>query len=333
MELIITIHPEADANHIRGQLQDMGLWIQNFQSGSAGQAFLSHAHSTQADLEAVRAIDGIVDVLSPSSSIPLLESLQGSPCTVNELSIGPGHAPVLMAGPCTVESEGLVDEIASIVASSGGRFLRGGAFKPRTSPYSFAGHGEQALTWLRNAADRYGLKVVTEVMSEQVVDRVCAMADLVQIGSRNMQNFALLRAVGSRNANVLLKRGRAGTVHEWLSSAEHLLHAGAAGVILCERGIQSADPNTRNLLDLGAVALISHVHKIPVVADPSHALGRRDLIVPMSRAALAAGAHGLLLEIHPSPQKALSDGAQALDMDTFQKMARELFASTETNHG
>ncbi len=332
MELIITIHPDADANHIRGQLQDMGLWIQNFESGSAGHAFLSHAHSSQANIEAVRTIDGVVDVLCPSSTVPLMESMQGAPCTVNELSIGPGQGPVLMAGPCTVESEGLVDEIASIVASSGGRVLRGGAFKPRTSPYSFAGHGEQALTWLRTAADRYGLKVVTEVMSEQVVDRVCAIADLVQIGSRNMQNYALLRAVGARNATVLLKRGRAGTIHEWLSSAEHLLNAGAAGVVLCERGIQSADPNTRNLLDLGAVALLSHVHQTPVIVDPSHALGRRDLIVPLSRAALAAGAHGLLLEVHPNPQQALSDGAQALDMDTFQKLARELFVQPESTN-
>jgi 3-deoxy-7-phosphoheptulonate synthase len=201
--------------------------------------------------------------------------------------------------------------------------LRGGAFKPRTSPYSFAGHGEVALDWMRLAADAHGLGVVTEVMSEHDVEAVAGVADLMQLGSRNMQNFALLRAVGRANKPVLLKRGMAATIDDWLLAGEHLLSSGAAGVIFCERGIHGFDPSTRNLLDLGAVAVLACSLGLPVVVDPSHAAGRRDLVPPLSRAALAAGAHGLLVEMHPHAERARSDGPQALDAAALQRLAQE----------
>ena len=201
---------------------------------------------------------------------------------------------------------------AAYAAAAGARFLRGGAFKPRSSPYSFNGHGRQALDWLRAAARAHNLGVVTEVMSELEVETVAEVADLVQIGSRNMQNYALLSRVGRCARPVLLKRGMAATVEEWLLAGEHLLAAGCPGVVFCERGIHSFDPSTRNLLDLGAVAVLRHAYRLPVVVDPSHAAGRRDLVVALAKAAVACGAHGLIVESHPNPAAALSDGPQAL---------------------
>ena len=217
-----------------------------------------------------------------------------------------------MAGPCAVESERQIEELAAAVAGAGGRLLRGSAYKPRSSPYAFQGHGEVALAWLRAAADRNALAVVTEVLAEADAPRVAAVADLVQIGSRNMQNFSLLRAVGREQRPVLLKRGLAATVEEWLLAGEYCLAAGASGVVFCERGLRGFDPSTRNLLDLGAVAVLAHARKLPVVVDPSHAVGRRDLVAPLAHAALAAGAHGIIVETHADPGSARSDGPQAL---------------------
>jgi 3-deoxy-7-phosphoheptulonate synthase len=217
-----------------------------------------------------------------------------------------------MAGPCSVESPEQLDEIARPLAALGVQFLRGGAFKPRTSPYSFQGHGAKALEWLRTVADRCRLKVVTEALAAEHVDAVAAVADLIQIGSRNMHNYALLRSIAKAGKPVLLKRGIAATLEEWLLAGEYCLLNGAAAVIFCERGIRGFDPTTRNLLDFGTVALLAAVHRQPVIVDPSHGAGRRDLILPLSRAALAAGASGLLLEIHAHPEDALSDGPQAL---------------------
>jgi 3-deoxy-7-phosphoheptulonate synthase len=216
-----------------------------------------------------------------------------------------------MCGPCSVESPEQIDRLAHALSGLGVAFLRGGAFKPRTSPYGFQGHGAQALGWLRAAAHTHGMRVVTEALSEADVDTVAEHADLVQIGSRNMQDFALLRAVGQAGLPVLLKRAVSATIDEWLLAAEHLLVHGAAGVVLCERGIRGFDPSTRNVLDLGAVAVL-HARGVPVLVDPSHAAGRRDLVPPLARAALAAGAAGLMIEVHDAPGQALSDGPQAL---------------------
>jgi 3-deoxy-7-phosphoheptulonate synthase len=232
--------------------------------------------------------------------------------------------PIWMCGPCSVESEGHARDVAAGVAALGAAFLRGGAFKPRTSPYAFQGVGPAGLAWLRRAADAHGLKVVTEALGEADVPAVAEHADMIQVGSRNMHNYALLKAIGRTGRPVLLKRGMAATVEEWLLSGEYLLLSGASGVVFCERGIRSFDPATRNLLDLGAVALLSHALRLPVVVDPSHAAGRRDLILPMARAALAAGAAGVMIETHDDPARALSDGPQALRLAELAAVVREL---------
>ncbi len=210
-------------------------------------------------------------------------------------------------------------------------FLRGGAYKPRTSPYAFQGHGEPALAWMRRAADACGMKVVTEALAEADVALVAEHADLVQVGSRNMHNYALLKAIGRTGRPVLLKRGMAATIDEWLHAGEYLLAAGAAGVVFCERGIRSFDDSTRNLLDLGAVALLAHVHRLPVIVDPSHGAGRRDLVLPLGRAALAAGAAGLMIETHDEPARALSDGPQAIPLAELGAMVRELTGGAPVN--
>ena len=321
------IHLEegADVGAVQGTLQGLGLWTTPVRSVSSERWSLQvAAHSAFMPPEELTELPGVADVMAAVSTHPRVDQQAGCSIMLGNARLGPGERPVLMAGPCSVESEAQIHAAADMVAKAGASVLRGGAFKPRTSPYSFAGHGQDALNWLRAAADSQGLAVVSEVMSEAQVEPVAAAADLLQVGSRNMQNFALLRAVGAMNRPVMLKRGMAATVEEWLQAGEHLLNAGAAHVIFCERGIQSFDPCTRNLLDLGAVALLKHVHGQPVVVDPSHAVGRRDLIAAMARAARAAGADGLLIEAHPEPETALSDGAQALDAEALADVAQDL---------
>jgi 3-deoxy-7-phosphoheptulonate synthase len=256
------------------------------------------------------------------SDHPLVDARRGHAVNVGSIAIGPGAAPVLMAGPCAVENERQIREIAAAVAAAGGQMLRGSAYKPRTSPYAFQGYGAPALTWLRQAADACGLAVVTEVLAAEDAARVAEIADLVQIGSRNMQNFSLLRAVGKQKKPVLLKRGIAATIEEWLLAAEYCLAEGAPGVIFCERGVRAFDPTTRNLLDLGAVAQLSIAWRLPVVVDPSHAAGRRDLIVALGHAGWAAGAHGVLVETHGDPAAALSDGPQALPLQQLAQLRK-----------
>lgn len=314
MTTVVTLHQGADPQAVRAALQALGQWAQPLSDGDGGRAaFALAAHSQPVAPARLYAVTGVAEVLAGSSGHPLLDTWRGRAVPVTErLAVGPGAAPVLLAGPCGAESAAQVHAAAAAVAAAGGAMLRGGAYKPRTSPYAFAGVGRQALTWLRQAADRHGLGLVTECLSEADVDAVADVADLVQIGSRNMQNFALLRAVGATGRPVLLKRGAASTLSEWRLAAEHALAAGAKGVVFCERGIRGLDPETRNTLDLGAVALLALVDELAVVVDPSHAAGRRDLVAPLSRAALAAGAHGLLVETHPDPASARSDGAQAL---------------------
>jgi 3-deoxy-7-phosphoheptulonate synthase len=320
----ITLERDADLGAVRAQLQGLGLWTQVL-NGRAGVALHVATCSQTVDPAVVLAIAGVADVLTAPSEHPLVDALSGRSVEVAGLAVGGGEPAVLMAGPCSVESEEQIERAAAQAAAAGARILRGGAFKPRSSPYSFAGCGSEALAWLRAAADRHGLAVVTEVLSEHDVSEVAQVADLIQIGSRNMQNFALLRQVGGLGKPVLLKRGMAATLSEWLLAGEHALAGGATGVIYCERGIQGFDPNTRNLLDLGAVAMLHHSYRLPVIVDPSHAVGRRDLIPALARAALACGADGLLLETHPDPAHALSDGAQALDGQALSQLGEELF--------
>jgi 3-deoxy-7-phosphoheptulonate synthase len=230
---------------------------------------------------------------------------------VGDVTIG-GALPVVIAGPCAVEGEEQIIEAARAAKAASAQLLRGGAFKPRTSPYSFQGLGLAGLQALARSGRETGLPVVTEVMEPGLVETVAEYADILQVGSRNMQNFPLLRAVGQAQRPVLLKRGFAATIEEWLLAAEYILLEGNAQVILCERGVRGFDPNTRNLLDLSAVALLAQLTHLPVLVDPSHATGRADLVVPMGVAAIAAGADGLLVEMHPHPEAALSDAEQAI---------------------
>lgn len=231
---------------------------------------------------------------------------------------------VVMAGPCAVEDEDTLMEVAIKVKAAGATILRGGAFKPRTSPYNFRGLGEEGLKMLARVREGTGLPVITEVLSPQDVDLVSKYADILQIGARNMQNFSLLQTVAKVRKPVLLKRGLANSIEEWLMSAEYILSGGNDQVILCERGIRTFETYTRNTLDLSAVPLVKKLSHLPILVDPSHGTGSRDLVIPMSRAAVAAGADGLLVEVHPCPEKALSDGPQSLKPEGFEQLMDEI---------
>jgi 3-deoxy-7-phosphoheptulonate synthase len=231
-----------------------------------------------------------------------------------------------MAGPCSVETEEQIEASAAVVAAAGAQVIRGGAFKPRSSPYSFQGLGEKGLQILRAAADRNGLLVVSEVMDVVQIPLLARYADILQVGARNMQNFNLLRELGNVRKPVLLKRGIAATIEELLLSAEYILSGGNYEVILCERGIRTFETSTRNTMDIAAIPVLRRLTHLPVIADPSHGTGKRDYVVPMARAAIAAGADGLLVEVHPDPDHALSDGAQTLRPDQFSELMKQVRA-------
>jgi 3-deoxy-7-phosphoheptulonate synthase len=324
---IIRLTAGAAASEVQATLQGLGLWTQTMAS-SIGEppALVVAPHSCRVDRNALLALTGVADVLEPPSAHPRVDAQANRGVQAGPVRIGGGAPAVLIAGPCGVESEEQIHAAAALSRAAGASLLRGGAFKPRTSPYSFSGHGRPALRWLREAADAYGLGVVTEVTSETEVDAIAAVADVLQVGARSMQAFSLLKAIGGAGKPVLLKRGMAAGIEEWLLAGEHLLAAGASGVIFCERGVSGTDSSTRYLLDLAAAALMKHVHGQPIVVDPSHGTGRRDLILPLSRAALAAGADGILVEAHPDARQARSDGPQALPPG----LLRELGALFET---
>ena len=247
----------------------------------------------------------------------------GTVVKVRGVEIG-GDSVVAMAGPCSVESREQIERSAEAVARAGATVLRGGAFKPRSSPYAFQGLGEDGLEMLRAAADRNGLAVVSEVMDQTQIALVAQYADILQVGARNMQNFNLLRELGRQRKPVLLKRGVAATIEELLLSAEYILAGGNYDVILCERGIRTFETYTRNTMDISAIPVVKKLSHLPIVADPSHGTGRRDKVAPMARAAVAAGADGILVEVHPDPDHALSDGAQSLRPDQFQELMAQL---------
>ena len=236
---------------------------------------------------------------------------------VGETTLVGGMDVVVMAGPCAVEGAEQIEASAEQVAATGARILRGGAFKPRTSPYSYQGLGIEGLKLLRQAADRRGLAVVTEVMSVEQIEAVTEYADLLQVGARNMHNYPLLTALGHVGKPILLKRGLSATIQEWLMSAEYILNEGNPDVILCERGIRTFETATRNTLDISAVPVIKHLSHLPIIVDPSHGVGTRRFVSAMARAAVAAGADGIMVEVHPNPDKALSDGPQSLNFEEF----------------
>jgi 3-deoxy-7-phosphoheptulonate synthase len=322
--MIVSLKADANPAEVLRALVSRGLWVSQVERSATGEPrhYVIASYSAATSAEELSSIEGVSGVTTSKVDHPKVAA-QGPIVDVGGVSVG-GAKPAFMVGPCSVESESHVREIAERLAPLGVAFLRGGAYKPRTSPYAFQGHGEVALGWLKRAAEATGMKVVTEALSEADVPAVAELADLVQVGSRNMQNYALLKAVGRSGRPVLLKRGMSATMDEWLHSGEYLLAGGARGVIFCERGIRSFDDATRNLLDLGAVALLAHVHRLPVIVDPSHGAGRRDLIVPLGRAALAAGAAGLMIETHADPATALSDGPQAIPLNEITAVMREL---------
>ena len=242
---------------------------------------------------------------------------------IGDVEIG-GTSIVVMAGPCAVESKESIFENAESVAKSGAKLLRGGAFKPRTSPYSFQGLGEEGLIYMREAADTYNMGVISEVMDASQITMMKDYVDIFQLGARNMQNYTLLKELGKHKTPVLLKRGLAATIEEWLMSAEYIMAGGNPNVILCERGIRTFEPYTRNTMDISAIPIVQKLSHLPIVADPSHGTGRRDKVRPLARAAVAAGADGIIVEVHKDPDRALSDGAQSLYPEQFDKLINEL---------
>jgi 3-deoxy-7-phosphoheptulonate synthase len=280
----------------------------------------------EVDLEIFEVMEGVKEahrIVSPYKLASRGFRPAGTVVRVGDVDVG-GQRVVVMAGPCSVESRDQIERTAETVARAGAQIIRGGAFKPRSSPYAFQGLGEEGLRMLREAADRNGLLVVSEVMDLTQIPLVAQYADILQVGARNMQNFNLLRDLGKLRHPVLLKRGISATIEELLLSAEYILAGGNYDVILCERGIRTFETYTRNTMDISAIPVVKKLSHLPIVADPSHGTGRRDMVAPMGRAAVAAGSDGLLVEVHPDPDHALSDGAQSLRFEQFEELMSQL---------
>jgi 3-deoxy-7-phosphoheptulonate synthase len=278
------------------------------------------------DARHIKVMDGVADVYRVTEPYKFASrswKKENTVIDVGAVQVG-GKEIVVMAGPCSVEDEDQMERTAAHVAGQGATFLRGGAFKPRTSPYSFQGLGEEGLKIMRGAADRHGLQVITEVMDLNQIDLIDQYADVFQIGARNMQNFPLLREVGKGKTPVFLKRGVSATIDEWLMSAEYVLSQGNPHVMLCERGIRTFETYTRNTLDLSAVPVIKKVSHLPIIVDPSHGTGLRGKVTPMARAAVAAGADGIMVEVHPDPPSARSDGPQSLYFDQYAELMKQI---------
>jgi 3-deoxy-7-phosphoheptulonate synthase len=315
---------EIQISHVAEKLTRLG--FEALQSKGERRTIIGVIGTNQVDYHEFELLDGVQEVLRVTAPFMLASrnfNPENTRIRIADIEIG-GDEVVIMAGPCAVESQEQVDTISDLVARCGARILRGGAFKPRTSPYSFQGLGVEGLKILRRAADRHNLLVVSEVMDSSQIPEFLRYVDILQVGARNMQNFYLLKALGRIRKPVLLKRGPSATYEELLLSAEYILLGGNQQVILCERGIKTFETYTRNTLDLAAIPVFKDLSHLPVVVDPSHGTGRRDKVVPMARAALAAGADGILIEVHHSPERALCDGAQSLLLDQFENMMRQL---------
>ncbi|MFB3852365.1 MAG: 3-deoxy-7-phosphoheptulonate synthase [Vicinamibacterales bacterium] len=316
---------EEQISRVIGHLVDMHLAVHR--STGVTRTVLGIVGKTEAvDRAQIEMMEGVHEVLRISEPYKLASRAFKPGATIVQVGgvqIG-GDEVVVMAGPCSAETEEQVEATAAAVKRAGATVLRGGAFKPRSSPYAFQGLGEPGLRMLRSAAKTHGLKLVSEVMDASQIDLVSRYADILQVGARNMQNFSLLREVGRSRMPVLIKRGISATIEEWLLSAEYVLAGGNGSVILCERGIRTFESATRNTLDLSAIPVVRKLSHLPIVVDPSHGTGRRDHVVPMARAAIAAGADGLLVEVHADPDKALSDGAQSLFPGQFENLMAEL---------
>ncbi len=311
---------------VTAAVQAMGLQAEPI-PGSQRTAIGVLGNQGPVDDTAIRDLPGVREVISVSKPYKLVSRDFHPEATVVEVAgvrIGQGEKPVIIAGPCSIESESQMLASASLVKAAGAQVLRGGAFKPRTGPHSFQGLGVPGLKLLRQAGDAVALPVITEVMRIEQLEAVCRYADILQIGARNMQNFDLLKEVGRLSHPVLLKRGLAATLEEFLAAAEYLLAEGNKQVILCERGIRTFERATRNTLDLSVVPLIQAMSHLPIIVDPSHATGKRSLVPIMAKAALVAGANGVMIEVHPEPDKALCDGAQSLTGDGFGHLMNDI---------
>jgi 3-deoxy-7-phosphoheptulonate synthase len=316
---------EAQIQQVIERLNEFGFDVHR--SSGVSQTVLG-AIGVQPDFDTrhIRLLDGVANVFRVTSPYKFASRdwhPEDSLIDVAGVEVG-GREVIVMAGPCSVESEAQIEQSAAAVAAAGGKILRGGVFKPRTSPYAFQGMGEAGLKLLREAADRHNLRVVTEIMDLSQIDVLLPMTDLLQVGARNMQNFAMLKELGKSGKAVLLKRGISATIDEWMMSAEYILAQGNSNVILCERGIRTFETYTRNTLDLSAVPVVKKKSHLPIIVDPSHATGLRDKVTPMARAAVAAGCDGLMIEIHPDPPSALSDGPQSLYLEQFTELMRQI---------
>jgi 3-deoxy-7-phosphoheptulonate synthase len=316
---------EAEIDHIIERIREAG-YQPHVTRGTQRTIVAAVGSGRRHEIEALAVAPG-VDTVVPIAQPFKLVSKQVKPhrsiVKVGNVPIG-GDKVVIIAGPCSVESREQLLSTAQAVKKSGASLLRGGAYKPRTSPYDFQGLGVEALKILKDASKQTGMPVVTEVMSTEDIDLISEYADMLQVGARNMQNFALLRKLATARKPILLKRGPSATVKEWLLAAEYLLSGGNPDVVLCERGIKTFETETRNTIDLAAVALARDLSHLPVIADPSHGTGKQSLIAAVSRAAVAVGADGLIIEVHPCPERALSDGPQSLDFAAFEKVMRGL---------
>ncbi len=327
--MIVNMSSQATAeeiNHIIERIKECGYQAHVIQGAERTVIGAVGSNGRRAEIEALRAAPGVEAVIQMAHPFKLVSRQLRQRPTIVDVSgveIGGGDL-VVIAGPCSVESAEQLMKTAKAVKAAGANMLRGGAYKPRTSPYDFQGLGVEALRLLRDTSEETRLPIVTEVMSEADVETVAEYADMMQVGARNMQNFSLLRKLATIARPILLKRGPSATIKEWLLAAEYLLAGGNANVVLCERGIKTFETATRNTLDLAAIALAKELSHLPVLADPSHGTGLRSLVPPMSKAAAAAGADGLIIEVHPCPERALSDGPQSLDLPGFAALMKEL---------
>jgi 3-deoxy-7-phosphoheptulonate synthase len=326
--MLIVMHRKANRDQIdtvMAAVAAMGLTAQPI-PGSQRTAIGVLGNKGYVDDANIRYLPGVTEIIHVTKPYKVVSwDFHPRPTIikVGNIEIGEGKKPVVIAGPCAVESEEQIVETARHVKKMGADFLRGGAFKPRTGPHTFQGLKKEGLKLLALAKKASGLPIVTEIISQQNVDLVAQYADILQVGARNMQNFELLKEVGRIKKPVILKRGMSATIEEFLAAAEYIYSEGNHDVILCERGIRTFETATRNSLDLSVVPIIKELSHLPIIVDPSHATGKRTLVPPMAKAALVAGAHGIMVEVHPEPDKALSDGAQSLTFSGFEKLMEE----------
>jgi len=326
--MVIILRPDATPEQRHGveaRLRELGFQIV-LAPGPPPIVMAAVGEGSMPPLDQIRALPGVAEAKRIPEPFKLASRSfrqETSVIRIGDVAIG-GRGVVLMAGPCTIESEEQMVRTAAAVRAAGARVMRGGAFKPRTSPYSFQGLGEEGLKLMRRVADAHGLLVISEIMDKSQIALMDRYVDIFQVGARNMQNYPLLRELGSVERPVLVKRGLAATVDEWLMSAEYVISGGNDRVLVCERGIRAYETYTRNTLDLNAVAVAKSISHLPVIVDPSHAAGVRDMVVPLARAAIAAGADGLLVEVHHDPERAICDGPQSLFPDEFAALARQI---------